>query len=75
MTKVASVIVCAPVYVPAGEILDGSALDSGAWVRPGEPRRLSLDFAESQERAGLLEVVAVDGAPVVRATCCGNHSD
>lgn len=75
MMKIASVIVCAPVYVPAGEILDGTKLSVGTWIRSGETRGLSLDFAETQERGGLLEVVAVDGAPVVRATCCGNHSD
>lgn len=75
MTKIASVIVCAPVYIPAGEMLDGAALSTGVWVRSGETHGLSLSFAEDQERAGLLEVVAVDGAPVVRATCCGNHSD
>jgi len=70
--KIAKVNVGAPVYVPAGGYLDGAVLESPAWARQGE-HTMESGFAHAQEQNGMLEVVSVDGAPVVWGSCCSDH--
>lgn len=70
--KIAKVNVGAPVYVPAGGYLDGAVLDSPAWAHKGS-HTLEAGFAQAQEQNGMLEIVSIDGAPVVWDACCGDH--
>lgn len=70
--SIAKCNVGAPVYVPAGEHLDGAMLDSAQWARPGE-HFLSHEFAHAQEQNGYLEIAEVDGVPVVWGACCAGH--
>lgn len=34
---------------------------------------LEAGFAQAQEQNGMLEIVSIDGAPVVWGACCGGH--
>lgn len=70
--KIAKCSVAAPVYVPSGEHLDGAILESPQWARQGE-HYLSHDFAVTQEQNGLLEIIEVDGVPVLWGACCSGH--
>jgi hypothetical protein len=73
--KIATVSVCAAIYVPAGQYLNGAVLASPQWARPGT-HTMEAEFAQAQDAAGMLEVESIDGAPVVWASCCGgdhNH--
>jgi hypothetical protein len=70
--KIALCNVGSPVYVPAGEYLDGAVLDAAQWARNGE-HSLSSEFAHQQEQSGMLEIVNIDGAPVVWGSCCSGH--
>lgn len=70
--KIATVNVGAPVYVPAGGYLDGAVLDSPAWARKGG-HTMEVEFAQAQEKNGMLEIESIDGDPVVWGACCGGH--
>lgn len=70
--KIAKCNVGSPVYVPAGEYLDGQSLEVGQYARQGE-HFLAHDFAHVQEQNGNLEIVEVDGVPVVWGACCAGH--
>lgn len=72
--RVATVDVCAPVSVPAGEYLNGAVLDAPQWARKGT-HTMGVAFAQKQEAAGMLEIVSIDGAPVVWSACCGGAHD
>lgn len=61
-----------PIYVPAGEYLDGEVLEAPAWARKGV-HTLSTHFALQQESNGYLEISSIDGNPVVWGACCNNH--
>lgn len=70
--KVALCNIGSPVYVPAGEYLDGFVIDSAQWARNGE-HSLSSAFAHKQEANGMLEIVSVDGVPIMWGGCCSGH--
>lgn len=70
--KIAKCNVGSPVYVPAGEYLDGSVLAAPEWARQGE-HTLGHAFAHEQEANGMLEIIDVDGAPVIWGSCCTGH--
>lgn len=72
--QIATVDVCAPVYVPPGEYLNGAALNHPQWARQGR-HTMGADFAQAQEAAGMLEIESVDGTPVVWGACCGGDHD
>lgn len=60
------------VYVPAGEYLNGAVLDAPQWAHKGT-HTLGHDFAVQQEQNGMLEIVDVDGIPVLWGSCCSSH--
>ncbi len=68
--RIATVQVAAPVYVPAGQYLNGVTLDAPAWARPGQ-HTMDAEFARQQDAAGMLEIESIDGAMVLWAPCCG----
>ncbi len=73
--RIATVQVAAPVYVPAGQYLNGAVLAAPEWARKGT-HTMEAEFAHAQEAGGMLEVESIDGAPVVWVSCCGgdhNH--
>lgn len=70
--KIATCNVNSPVYVPAGQYLDGAVLDSAAWARDGS-HDLEEDFARQQESNGMLEIVSIDGATAIWGSCCSDH--
>lgn len=70
--KIAKCNIGSPVYVPAGEHLDGAVLESPAWARQGT-HFLGHDFAHTQEAIGMLEIMEIDGAPVIWGACCAGH--
>lgn len=73
--RIATVQVAAPVYVPAGQYLNGAELAAPEWARKGT-HTMEADFAQQQEAAGMLEIESIDGTTVVWASCCGgdhNH--
>lgn len=50
-------------------------LHAGQWLNSGE-HPMPLDEAQAQERAGMVDIVSVDGETVVWASCCGDgHHD
>lgn len=50
-------------------------LHNGAWLNSGE-HPMPLDEAQAQERAGMVDIVSVDGAPFTwAACCCGGGND
>lgn len=61
-----------PVYVPEGEYLNGEVLDAPQWAHKGT-HMLSHAFAVTQEQHGMLEIIDVDGCPVVWGSCCSEH--
>jgi len=67
--KIAHVNIAAPVYVPAGEYLNGEILAAPAWAHVGECD-LSETFARTQEANGYLEIDTIDGVAVVWGACC-----
>lgn len=71
--KTAKCHVAAPIYVPAGEHLNGEILQEPRWARVGE-HVLGADFAAQQEAAGLCEIERVDGVPVYWSACCSGGS-
>lgn len=73
--EIATVQVAAPVYVPAGQYLNGAVLDAPQWARPGT-HTMEAAFAQQQDAAGMLEVESIDGAQVLWSACCGggDHS-
>jgi len=72
---IATVQVGAPVYVPAGEYLNGATLTEPQWARPGR-HTMGAAFAQQQDAAGMLEIESIDGAPVMwSACCCGADHD
>lgn len=75
--KIATVQVAAPVYVPAGQYLNGAVLDAPQWARKGT-HTMGAEFAQAQDAAGMLEVESIDGVQVLWAPCCGgsdhNHN-
>lgn len=71
--QIATVQVVAPVYVRAGQYLDGVVLDAPQWARPGR-HAMEAGFAQLQDAAGMLEVESVDGVPVVWGACCSGGS-
>jgi len=72
--KIATVSVCAAIYVPAGQHLNGAVLDAPQWARKGT-HTMEAEFAQQQEAAGMLEVESIDGATVVWGACCGGAHD
>lgn len=68
--RIATVQVAAPVYVPAGQYLNGAVLAAPEWARKGT-HTMDADFAQAQDAAGMLEIESIDGAQVLWATCCG----
>jgi len=68
--KIATVSVCAAIYVPAGQYLNGAVLDAPQWARKGS-HTMEAEFAQAQEAAGMLEIESIDGATVVWGACCG----
>jgi len=72
--KIATVSVCAAIYVPAGQYLNGAVLAAPEWARKGT-HTMEAEFAQKQDAAGMLEIESIDGAPVLWASCCtGDHS-
>lgn len=72
--KIATVSVCAAIYVPAGQYLNGVVLTAPEWARKGT-HTMEAEFAQQQDAAGMLEVESIDGAPVVWGACCsGDHN-
>ena len=50
-------------------------LHDGVWLNAGQ-HPMPLDVAEQHERAGLVDIVSVDGEAVVWSSCCGDgHHD
>lgn len=49
-------------------------LHAGQWLMEGE-HSMPLDVAQAQERAGLVDIVSIEGERVVWASCCagGDH--
>ena len=47
---------------------------AGVWLTEGE-HPMPLDVAQRHERAGLVDIVSIEGERVVWASCCadGNH--
>lgn len=72
--KIATVSVCAAIYVPTGEYLNSVVLDAPQWARPGL-HTMGVEFAQKQDAAGMLEIESIDGAPVVWGACCGGAHD
>lgn len=50
-------------------------LHNGAWLNSGE-HPMPLDEAQAHERAGMVDIVSVDGETVVWSSCCagGDHA-
>lgn len=73
--KIATVNVAAPVLVPAGGHLNGVTLDAPAWARKGS-HMMSEEFARTQDAAGMLEIVSIDGVAFHWGACCsgGDHA-
>ena len=72
--KIATVSVCAAIYVPAGQYLNGVVLDAPQWARKGT-HTMEAEFAQAQEAAGMLEIESIDGATVVWGACCSGAHD
>lgn len=61
--------VSAPVYVQAGEHLNGATLASAEWVRSGRAT-VSIEKAEALERDGFADIVSKGGAAYTWGPCC-----
>lgn len=50
-------------------------LQNGAWLNSGE-HPMPLDEAQAHERAGMVDIVSIEGERVVWASCCagGDHA-
>ena len=50
-------------------------LHNGTWLSSGE-HPMPLDEARAQERAGMVDIVSIEGERVVWASCCadGDHA-
>lgn len=70
--SIAKCNVGSPVYIPSGEYLNGAVLDAPQWAHKGV-HTLCHDFAVQQEQNGMLEIVDVDGTPVLFGSCCSSH--
>lgn len=70
--SIAKCNVGSPVYVPAGEHMDGAVLTNPDWARKGI-HFLSHNFAVKQEQNGLLEIAEIDGETFSKTPCCGSH--
>lgn len=70
----AEIKVNAPVYFSVGEALNGAVLTAPQWVRSGAAT-VSLAKAQSLERDGYADIVAIDGAPAVWPSCCSGGHD
>lgn len=42
------------------------------WVRSGEVT-IDVETAKAHESAGLVDIVSIDGDPVVWCACCNSH--
>ncbi len=67
--KTAQINVSAPVYLAAGEYLDGVVLAAPQWVRSGTVT-VELSRAEAFERDGYADIVLKDGQPYTWTACC-----
>lgn len=65
----AQITVSAPVYLEAGEHLNGKTLAAPEWVRSGEAT-VSLERAEALERDGYADILSKGGKPYYWAACC-----
>lgn len=69
--KIATVTIGSPILVPAGGHLDGAILAAPVWVRSGT-HSIESDFAQAQEKIGMLTIAEIDGIPAGRGACCGH---
>lgn len=49
-------------------------LVDGKWHQAGEDAAMSNDQAKALEAQGIVDLVSVDGHPVVWGSCCTDHS-
>lgn len=68
--KIATVNIGSPILIPAGGHLDGTDLAAPVWVRSGT-HAIESDFAQAQEKIGMLTVLEIDGVPASKGACCG----
>lgn len=47
-------------------------LISNVWLKDGE-HDIDLDIAKQEELKGNLDIISIDGKPVVWGSCCSNH--
>lgn len=48
-------------------------LVDGAWKEVGDEVDIPHDEAVAHEKAGMVDIVSIDGAPYVWGACCADH--